>query len=111
MWNEIKRTASTFFMALLLLIPLATSAASRLDVQVTPKSTSLKKNIEAYINQLAEGDAKTLNAVKRTVQQQTRLASEALGYYQTQIVVRVTDDAEPILQVFEIGRASCRERV
>ena len=68
MWNEIKRTASTFFMALLLLIPLATSAASRLDVQVTPKSTSLKKNIEAYINQLAEGDAKTLNAVKRTVQ-------------------------------------------
>lgn len=99
MWIEIKRTASIFFTALLLLIPLATSAASRLDVQVTPKSTVLKKNIEAYINQLAEGDVKTLNAAKRTVLQQTRLASEALGYYQTQIVVRVTDDKEPILQV------------
>ena len=99
MWIEIKRTASIFFTALLLLIPLATSAASRLDVQVTPKSAVLKKNIEAYINQLAEGDAKSLNAVKRTVLQQTRLASEALGYYQTQVVVRVTDDKEPILQV------------
>lgn len=99
MWIEKKRTASIFFTALLLLIPLATSAASRLDVQVTPKTTALKKNIEAYINQFAEGDAKSLNAVKRTVQQQTRLASEALGYYQTQVVVRVTDDKEPILQV------------
>lgn len=99
MWTETKRISSIFLTILLLLIPLTSSAASRLDVQVTPKSTALKKNIEAYINQLAEGDAKSLNAVKRTVQQQTRLASEALGYYQTQVVVRVTDDEEPILQV------------
>ena len=99
MWTENKRIPSIFLTVLLLLSPLVSLAASRLDVQVTPKSTALKKNIEAYINQLAEGDAKSLNAVKRTVQQQTRLASEALGYYQTQVVVRVTDDEEPILQV------------
>ena len=50
MWIEIKRTASIFFTALLLLIPLATSAASRLDVQVTPKSAVLKKNIGLLSN-------------------------------------------------------------
>ena len=99
MWTEIKRTASIFFIVLLLLVSHSVFAAGRLDVQVTPEKDVLKKNIEAYLNQLAEGDAKSLNAAKRTVQQQTRLASEALGYYKTRIVVRVTDDEEPVLQV------------
>lgn len=100
MWTDIKCAVVTCCVAVLLIfMPYIAQAKERLDVQVTPKSTALKKNIEAYIHQLSEGDAKTLNAVKRTVQQQARLASEALGYYQTQIVVRVADDDEPILQV------------
>lgn len=97
---EIKRIASIYCVALLLiLMPCSVYAKGRLDVQVTPKHTALKKNIEAYIDQLAEGDVKSLAAAKRTVLQRARLASEALGYYQTQIVVRITEDAEPVMQV------------
>lgn len=99
MLTELKRITSVFFITLLLSISWSVSAAGRLDVQVTPAQDDLKNNIEAYLNQLVEGDAKSLNALKRTVEQQTRLASEALGYYQTKIIVRITDDAEPKLQV------------
>ncbi|HHX33786.1 MAG TPA: outer membrane protein assembly factor [Gammaproteobacteria bacterium] len=100
MSTEIKRIVFTYCAAVLLIfLTFSVQAAGRLDVQVKPESAALKKNIEVYINELSEGDAKSLNAVKRTVQQRTRLASEALGYYQTHIVVRITDDAEPIMQV------------
>lgn len=99
MLTELKRITAIFFITLLLVIPLSASAAGRLDVQVTPEQDDLKKNIQAYLSQLVEGDATSLNALKRTVEQQTRLASEALGYYQTNIIVRVTEEAEPKLQV------------
>ena len=99
MLTELKRITAIFFITLLLVIPLSVSAAGRLDVQVTPEQDDLKKNIQAYLSQLVEGDATSLNALKRTVEQQTRLASEALGYYQTNIIVRVTEEAEPKLQV------------
>ena len=65
----------------------------------TPKSSELKKNIEAYIGDLSEGDLRTLQAAKRTVLKQTRLASQALGYYQTQIVLRISEGDEPVLHV------------
>src|SRR5690554_908881 len=74
-------------------------AANRVDVQVTPKSAVLKKNIEAYIANLSQGDLKTLQAAKRVVQQQAEKASQALGYYQTQIVVRISEGDEPVLHV------------
>ena len=99
MLTELKHIIAVFFITLLLIIPLSASAAGRLDVQVTPEQDDLKKNIQAYLSQLVEGDATSLNALKRTVEQQTRLASEALGYYQTNIIVRVTEEAEPRLQV------------
>lgn len=99
MLTELKHIIAVFFITLLLIIPLSASAAGRLVVQVTPEQDDLKKNIQAYLSQLVEGDATSLNALKRTVEQQTRLASEALGYYQTNIIVRVTEEAEPRLQV------------
>ena len=74
-------------------------AANRVEVQVTPKSALLKKNIEAYIANLSLGDLKTLQSAKRAVQQQTQKASQALGYYQTQIVVRISEGDEPVLHV------------
>ncbi len=74
-------------------------AANRVDVQVTPKSAVLKKNIEAYIANLSQGDLKTLQSAKRAVQQQTQKASQALGYYQAQIVVRISEGDEPVLHV------------
>ena len=100
MCTDLKHIVAVFCAAVLLCsMSFIVQAAERLDVQVTPKHTALQKNIEAYHGQLTEGDATSLNALKRTVQQRTRLASEALGYYQTQIIVQVTDDAEPVLQV------------
>ena len=100
MCTDLKHIVAVFCAAVLLCsMSFIVQAAERLDVQVTPKHTALQKNIEAYLGQLTEGDATSLNALKRTVQQRTRLASEALGYYQTQIIVQVTDDAEPVLQV------------
>ncbi|MDD2222673.1 MAG: autotransporter assembly complex protein TamA [Pseudomonas sp.] len=100
MCTDLKHIVAVFCAAVLLCsMSFVVQAAERLDVQVTPKHTALQKNIEAYLGQLTEGDATSLNALKRTVQQRTRLASEALGYYQTQIIVQVTDDAEPVLQV------------
>lgn len=84
---------------LLMLCSSLVVAQDQLDVQVTPKSAALKKNIEAYIHQLSEGDRKTVNAAKRAVLKRTREASEALGYYQTKTVVRLTDDEKPVMQV------------
>lgn len=74
-------------------------AANPVEVQVTPKSALLKKNIEAYIANLSQGDVKTLQAAKRVVQQQAEKASQALGYYQAQIVVRISEGDEPVLYV------------
>lgn len=96
---ELKRLIAIFFITLLLSISCSISAAGRLDVQVTPAQAALKRNIEVYLNHLVADDVTSLHALTRTVEQQTRLASEALGYYQTSINVRVTDDAEPRLQV------------
>ena len=100
MSTEIKGIVLVFrIVLLLLLMPFTVHAAERLDVQITPKTAALKKNIEAYIGQMVKGDEKTLNAVKRTVLKQTRAASEALGYYQTKTVLRLTDDVPPVMQV------------
>lgn len=96
---EIKRIILTGWFAVLLIMPFSVYSAARLDVQVTPKSAALKKNIEVYINELSEGDVQSLTAAKRAVQQRARLASQALGYYQTKIEVHISDDAEPLLQV------------
>ncbi|QEY59184.1 outer membrane protein assembly factor [Pseudomonas sp. C27(2019)] len=85
--------------ALLMLLAMPAIAADRVQVTVTPKSSELKKNIEAYIGELAEGDRRTLQAAKRAVQKQARLASQALGYYQAQIVVRISEGDEPVLHV------------
>ena len=100
MFVEILHFARTFVVGvMLLLFSTLTQAAGRVDVQVTPKSTALKKNIEAYIANLAEGDVKTLQAAKRTVLQQAQLASQALGYYQAQIVVTISEGEKPVLHV------------
>ncbi len=95
--------ARTLLLCLLLLLAASVFAAERVQVTVTPKSSLLKKNIEAYIGDLAQGDRRTLQAAKRAVQRQAQLASQALGYYQAQIVVRISDDEEPILYV-EVAR-------
>ncbi len=96
-WIRLMRAFAVFGFLMLLVGPL--SAAGRIEVQVSPKSTALKKNIEAYIANLAQGDLKSLQAAKRAVQQQAQLASQALGYYQAQIVVRISEEDDPVLHV------------
>ncbi len=91
------RRFSLICLLMLLIGPLA--AAGRVEVTVSPKSSALKKNIEAYIANLAQGDLKSLQAARRAVLQQTQKASQALGYYQTQIAVRITEGDEPVLHV------------
>lgn len=96
MWNTIKQMLCV---ALLLVPSFALEAVERLQVEVTPKQSALKKNIEAYLHQLTEDESTSLSALKRTVIQRTRLASEALGYYHTQVAVQVTDGDTPVLKV------------
>ncbi len=97
--NPLFLVRALLFCALLMLLTTPVFAAERVQVTVTPKSSELKKNIEAYIGDLSEGDLRTLQAAKRTVLKQTRLASQALGYYQTQIVLRISEGDEPVLHV------------
>ena len=97
--NPLFLVRALLFCALLMLLATPVFAAERVQVTVTPKSSELKKNIEAYIGDLSEGDLRTLQAAKRTVLKQTRLASQALGYYQTQIVLRISEGDEPVLHV------------
>ncbi len=100
MFFKLLRLAGTFlFCGWLLLGAGLLFAAERVDVKVTPKSTALKKNIEAYIANLSQGDVKTLQAAKRAVQQQAQKASQALGYYQAQIDVSISEGDEPVLHV------------
>lgn len=96
---DIRRIAICFLMTFCICLPISVWAAESLDVKVEPELPELKHNIEAYLKPLAVGDAKALNAAKRAVRQQTRLASEALGYYQAKISVRVTEDTKPQLKV------------
>lgn len=84
---------------LLLLLSVTIQAADRLAVQVTPKNAALQKNIEAYLHQFKVDDATSLNTIKRRVAQQAREASEALGYYHSNIRVRLSEDSEPVLHV------------
>lgn len=97
--NALYLVRAALLCALLMLLSAPVLAANRVQVTVTPKSSVLEKNIEAYIGNLAQGDLRTLQAAKRAVLKQTRLASQALGYYQAQIVVRISDGEEPVLHV------------
>ena len=100
MFFKILRLARTLLSCgLLILLVEPLYAANRVDVQVTPKSAALKKNIEAYIAHLTQGDLPSLQAAKRAIEQQTQQASQALGYYQAQIVVRISEDDQPVVHV------------
>lgn len=99
MSTKIQRSLFICCAAVVLLLAVTVQAVERLQVQITPKDAALQKNIEAYLQQFKVDDAQSLSNIKRRVQQQAREASEALGYYQTKIIVRISDEAEPVLQV------------
>lgn len=93
------RLMAVLWGAALLSLAGSLNAAELIDVQVTPKSSVLKKNIEAYLANLSEGDLHSLQATKRAAEKQAHLASQALGYYQAKIVVRISETDPPKMQV------------
>ncbi|RMT84334.1 Surface antigen [Pseudomonas viridiflava] len=72
-------------------------AAARLDVRITPANPDLKANVEGYIGDLGERDAKALRNFSLGAEQQAEKAAQALGYYQAQIDSEIEDGENPRL--------------
>lgn len=75
------------------------AAAATLQVQVEPEDAALKANIEGYIGDLEDRDARSLRNFRRVAVDRTRQAAEALGYYQANIRVRVRRGDTPTLAI------------
>ncbi|WP_122207304.1 autotransporter assembly complex family protein [Pseudomonas viridiflava] len=87
------------FSSSLLLMSLSSVAlaAARLDVRITPANPDLKANVEGYIGDLGERDAKALRNFSLGAEQQAEKAAQALGYYQAQIDSEIEDGENPRL--------------
>ena len=83
------------------LLCLATSAKaeSRLQVDVQPKNTELRSNIEGYIGGLGDRDEEALVRFSRGAEEQARKAAQALGYYQARIDTEVKGGENPTLVI------------
>ena len=76
------------FLGLLCLSAVVQAKAS-LVVKVDPGNAALKANIEAYIGDLGERDEDALRNFRRSAEQQTGQAAQALGYYHAEIDSKV----------------------
>lgn len=63
----------------------AASAASQLDVRITPANSELKANIEGYVGSPGERDQDSLEHFSIGAEEQAQRAAQALGYYQARI--------------------------
>ncbi|CAM3079216.1 hypothetical protein BZK31_00510 [Pseudomonas floridensis] len=72
-------------------------AAARLDVQITPANPDLKANVEGYVGDLGERDARALRNFSLGAEQQAEKAAQALGYYQARIDSEIQDGENPRL--------------
>lgn len=81
----------------LLLYGSAVFAQARLEVQVEPAKSSLRRNIEGYIGELGERDEQALRRFVPLAEEQARHAAEALGYYHAKISSEVRPGDPPTL--------------
>lgn len=101
-WREVQ--AVTLGLLLLgLAVSQALAESAELEVTVTPRSSSLKTNIEGYIGDLGERDYDALVRYQRRIESQTRKAAQALGYYNPTITTRVFEEPLQVEVVVERG--------
>ncbi|MCF5647084.1 BamA/TamA family outer membrane protein, partial [Pseudomonas syringae] len=88
------------FSSLVLMSMSATALAeARLDVRIEPANPQLKANVEGYVGDPGERDAKALRNFSLGAEQQAEKAAQALGYYQAQIDSKIQDGPEPRLVI------------
>ncbi|MHA6493163.1 autotransporter assembly complex protein TamA [Pseudomonas borbori] len=83
----------------LLLFSSSLLADAQLRVRVQPGNNALKENVEGYIGDLGDRDARDLQRFRRIAEAQADKAVRALGYYQAQITSDVSETAQPTLSI------------
>lgn len=78
-------------------------AQSKLEIEVTPKNSALKENIEAYIGSVEKRDYEGLVRFQRAAKLQAEQASQALGYYSSKIESSVKKDPNRLILKVESG--------
>lgn len=73
------------------------ASAAELDVRIEPENRALRENIENYIGDLGDRDARELLRYSRVAQSQAEKALQALGYYRSRIRTDVREGEEPAL--------------
>ncbi|EPM95015.1 surface antigen (D15), partial [Pseudomonas syringae pv. actinidiae ICMP 19070] len=81
----------------LMTVSAAALAQARLDVRIKPANPDLKTNVEGYVGDLGDRDAKALRNFSLGAEQQAEKAAQALGYYQAQIDSEIKDGEDPRL--------------
>lgn len=75
-------------------------AANQVIVEVSPANNAVKNNIEAYIGEFENQTSDSLLRLQTSAKEQAIEASQALGYYDTQVFTRVNDNTtSPTLSV------------
>ncbi len=67
----------------------AVLVANQVSTEVIPENKAIKDNIEAYIGTFEDQDTPTLLRLQTVVKKQAIEATQALGYYDTQVHTRV----------------------
>jgi len=73
--------------------------AAELQVRVEPANGDVRRNVENYIGDLGERNARELLRYSRVAREQATKALQALGFYRADIDIEVTDGDEPRLIV------------
>ncbi|MCZ4127916.1 autotransporter assembly complex protein TamA [Stutzerimonas balearica] len=73
--------------------------AAELQVRVEPANDDVRRNVENYIGDLGERNARELLRYSRVAREQATKALQALGFYRADIDIEVADGDEPRLIV------------
>ncbi|KIL05768.1 membrane protein [Stutzerimonas stutzeri] len=73
--------------------------AAELQVRVEPANGDVRRNVENYIGDLGERNARELLRYSRVAREQATKALQALGFYRADIDIEVADGDEPRLIV------------
>lgn len=69
----------------------AVTYANQIVVEVVPENKAVKDNIEAYIGNFEDQNIATLLRLQSVVKEKAITASQALGYYDTQVHTKISD--------------------
>lgn len=86
------RLLNSTVLLFLLLAPFTLSAQSQIKLQVKGISGALKDNVDIYLKKFHEDDVRPGFRFHKELEQDTRIALEALGYYQAQISIDPSPD-------------------